>query len=122
MLEHQLDENDGILIVRPSGALTAEDFAKLTRVADAYLARNDALAGVMIDADAFPGWENFAALLSHLKFVREHHRRVKKLAVVSDSAVLEIMPRIAAHFVNAEPRHFPTAARAAALDWLRQAA
>lgn len=122
MLEHHLDENDGILTVKPSGRLAAEDFAALARVVDDYLERNEALAGLLIDAEAFPGWEDFAALLSHLKFVREHHRRIKKVAALSDSAILTVMPRIAAHFVSAEVRHFATAARSAALDWLRAAA
>jgi len=122
MLEHLLDERDGILTVKPSGRLAAEDFAALARVADAYLERNDALTGLMIDAEAFPGWEDFAALLSHLKFVREHHRRIKKVAALSDSTILKIMPHIAAHFVRAEVRHFATARRATALDWLREAA
>lgn len=72
------------------------------------------LAGLMIDAEAFPGWEDFAALLSHLKFVRAHHRRIKKVAASSDSAMLKFMPRIAAPFVSAE--------RSAARDWLRAAA
>ena len=121
MLEHQLNEKDGILTVKPSGRLAAEDFAALARVADGYLERNEALAGLLIDAEAFPGWEDFAALLSHLKFVREHHRRIKKVAALSDSAILKIMPHIAAHFVSAEVRHFALAERSAALDWLRKA-
>jgi hypothetical protein len=119
MLEHHLDENDGILTVEPSARLAAEDFAALAAVVDGYLEKNEALAGLLIDAEAFPGWEDFAALLSHLKFVREHHRRIKKVAALSDSAMLKFMPRIAAHFVSAEVRHFATAERSAALDWLR---
>lgn len=122
MLEHHLDETDGILTVKPSGRLAAEDFAALAPVVDAYLAQHEALAGLLIDAEAFPGWEDFAAMLSHLKFVREHHRRIKKVAALSDSAILKIMPRIAAHFVGADVRHFATAERSAALAWLRAAA
>lgn len=122
MLEYRLDQNDGILSVKPSGRLAAEDFAALAPVVDAYLAQHEALAGLLIDAEAFPGWEDFAAMLSHLRFVREHHRQIRKVAAVSDSAVLKFMPRIAAHFVSAEVRHFASTNRAAALAWLRETA
>jgi hypothetical protein len=122
MLEHHLDETDGILTLKPSGRLAAEDFAVLASVVDAYLAQHEALAGLLIDAAAFPGWEDFAAMLSHFRFVREHHRQIRKVAALSDSTILKVMPRIAAHFVSAEVRHFATAERSAALDWLRKAA
>ena len=60
----------------------------------------------MIDAESFPGWKDFAALVAHLKFVKGHHRNVEKIAAVSDSSFLAITPTIASHFVQAEVRHF----------------
>ena len=72
----------------------------------------------MIEAPSFPGWENFAALLSHLRFVRDHHRKIERIAVVTDSALLAAAPKIASHFVSAQVRTFDTASRAAALAWL----
>lgn len=43
----------------------------------------------MIQAGSFPGWESFAALVSHMRFVRDHHRSIGKVAAVSDSIILE---------------------------------
>jgi hypothetical protein len=60
----------------------------------------------MVEAPSFPGGDTFAALLSHLRFVRDHHRFVNKVAAVSDSAILSIAPHIAKHFVKAEFRQF----------------
>src|SRR5262245_19484349 len=118
MLKHSLDETSGILTIEPQGKLTAADFAALARVADGFIERHGELKGLMLEAAGFPGWEDFAALVSHLKFVRDHHRRIRRVAVVSDSKLLSIAPRLASHFVSAEVRPFPAAERAAAIAWL----
>jgi hypothetical protein len=118
VIESRLLEDRGILVVSPSGPLATSDFAKLAREIDPYIEREGQLHGLMIEAPSFPGWTGFAALLSHLRFVRDHHTRIERVAVVSDSAVLTIMPQLAAHFVRAEVRHFAEADRDAALHWL----
>jgi hypothetical protein len=33
--------------------------------------------GLMIYTKSFPGWENFAAFLSHIQFVKNHQRKAK---------------------------------------------
>lgn len=118
MLQYELLHERGILVVKPEGALAAEDFSALAAAVDPYIEQRGELAGLVIDAPEFPGWENFAGLLSHLRFVRDHHRRIRRIAVVSDSALLAVGPRIANHFVNAEVRSFGAADRAAALAWI----
>lgn len=122
MIEHELLSERGILIVRPSGALRAEDFSALAAAVDPFLAQRGTLKGLMIEAPSFPGWENFAALLSHLRFVRDHHRRIGRIAVVSDSAFLAVAPKIASHFVSAEIRTFDATDRATALAWIEAGA
>ena len=114
MLTHELLRDEGILILRPQGPLQAGDFTSLATVVDPYLEEHDKLRGIMVDAQSFPGWDSFAALVSHLEFVRGHHRLIGKIAAVSDSPVL------AKHFVKAEIRHFNANERTAALAWLRQ--
>ena len=74
----------------------------------------------MIDAESFPGWRDFAALLAHMKFVKDHHRNIEKIAAVSDSSFLAIAPKIASHFVRADVRHFRHSQREEALTWLRK--
>ncbi|MEO8333027.1 MAG: STAS/SEC14 domain-containing protein [Gallionella sp.] len=69
---------------------------------------------------SFPGWGNFGALLAHMRFLKEHLRRIDKVAVVADGAVAGIMPKIANHFVHAQVRHFDFASEGAAWVWLMQ--
>ena len=118
MLRHELLRDRGILILKPEGALRAEDFATLAGVVDPYIEERGGLDGLMIEAPSFPGWEDFAGLVSHLRFVRDHHRLIRRIAVVSDSKLLAFAPKLANHFVSAEVRAFDGAERAAALAWI----
>jgi hypothetical protein len=118
MITHELLADQGILILRPYGALTASDFESLAAFVDPYLEKSGTLHGLMIEAESFPGWNDFAALVCHLKFVKAHHTRVEKIAAVTDGAFGTVAPKIASHFVKAEVRHFPSREREQALAWL----
>jgi SpoIIAA-like len=120
MLNHELRQDDEILVLLPEGPLEAADFTTLASHVDAYLERHGTLRGVLIRAKSFPGWKDFGALLAHLKFVKEHHQGIEKVAVVADGAFANIMPNIANHFVHAQVQHFDLAREDAAWDWLRQ--
>ena len=118
MIRHELLHDRGILTLEPKGKLQAADFSALAAVVDPYIEQHGGVNGLLIMAAKFPGWDDFAALLSHLRFVRDHHRKIRRIAVVSDSAFLAVAPKIANHFVSAEIRTSDAADRAAALDWL----
>jgi len=121
MIDYELERAEGILILQPKGRLEAEDFKKLALEIDPYIEANGKLHGILLDAASFPGWKDFAALVAHLRFVRDHHRKIEKVAVVSDSTFLTYAPAVAAHFVQADVRHFAQSHREDALAWLRGA-
>lgn len=121
MLDYELHHADGILIVMPHGPLKAEDFERLVKEVDPFIEEHGKLNGLMICAKSFPGWDSFASFLSHMKFVKDHHQKIKRVAAVTDSAFLSIMPQVAGHFVQAEIRHFDCDEKDAALDWLKAA-
>lgn len=118
MLHYEPVNEDGVLVIRPEGRLGADDFADLARALDSYLGRYRKLNGLLIDAPTFPGWDDFAALLAHLRFVRVHHRRIQRVAVVSDNALLELAPKLARYFINAQIQVFRSTDRASARAWL----
>ncbi len=115
--EVMLDEK--ILVITPEGSLKSTDFERLAKEVDPYIEAMGILNGLMIYSESFPGWENFAALLSHMKFIKEHHHNIKKVAAVTDSGFLSILPRVANHFVQAEVKHFSYKDKDVALDWLK---
>lgn len=118
MIQHELNSKKGILVLKPLGPLEAKDFAAICRETDAYIEKHGSLNGLMIVAKEFPGWEDVQGFVAHLQFVREHHKKIKKVAFVSDSQFFEFVPRIAEHFVSAEVKHFDSHNETSALEWL----
>lgn len=118
MISYELLRDRGILIVTPEGPLDKTDFEALAREVDPYIEAQGKLNGLLIAARLFPGWKDFAALLSHLRFVKNHHQKIKKVAAVTDSGFLSVMPHIVDHFVDAEVKYFAYRDKDCALDWL----
>jgi tRNA U38,U39,U40 pseudouridine synthase TruA len=119
MLDVKFDRHEGFVTLTPRGKLAAEDFAKLAAQVDPWISAHGSLRGLLIVAEGFPGWSDFAAFVSHIRFVRDHHRLIRRVAAVSDSGFLEVMPAFAKHFVHAEIRHFRSDQQDEAIAWLR---
>jgi hypothetical protein len=118
MISFELLHDKGILVVSPQGALEVGDFNQLAQAVDPYIADKGMLSGLLIDAPSFPGWESFAALIEHLKFVQDHHRKIRRVAAITDSSFLKFAPQIAAHFAHPEIKVFGSGERARAMAWL----
>jgi len=119
MIHHELLRDQGILIVTPDGPLQQADFEALAQVIDPFIESEGELHGLLVYTESFPGWADFATLLSHLKFVKDHHQHIAKVAAVTDSGFLSIMPSIVGHFVRAQVRHFDYNDKQSALTWLQ---
>ena len=118
MLEYDLLQDQGILIVTPRGPLEQADFEELSKAVDPYIQSHGKLHGLMIYTESFPGWNNFAGLVGHLKFVKDHQQQIEKVAAVTDNNFLSIMPGVADHFIEAEVKHFDFNDKQIALEWL----
>src|SRR5688572_20193690 len=118
MITAKLDKEKGILHIRPSGPLEEADFDKLSRLADPYIATKGKLAGLIVEIEKFPGWKNLAGMLTHFRFVRSHHRKVRRVALVTDARVGKVAEKVARHFIAAEVKRFPAGSGAEARKWL----
>ena len=118
MLDIELDMKRGVAILTPRGKLHASDFEAAADVVDPYISTHGRLKGVMILAEHFPGWENIPAFVAHMQFIRDRQEKIGRVALVSDSPLLKVLPEIASHFVTPEIRQFPGSARDEALVWL----
>ncbi len=121
MIEPELFRDEGVLTLFPKGALTEADFAEVAALVDPYIEASGRLRGIMIRAAHFPGWDSFAALVSHIRFVREHEKHIARVAVCTDSPLLGLVPALAAQFVAAEVRAFPFVEHNEAFAWLAAA-
>ncbi len=104
MIDFELLRDRGVLVVSPDGPLKVTDFEQLLRDLHEVVPRLGKLRS--------------ALLMSHLKFVGDHHRQIERIAAVTDSGFLKIMPRIADHFVQAKVKHFDFEQKDQALAWL----
>jgi hypothetical protein len=91
----------------------------LSTTVDAYLAGHSNIHGVLIHAKSFPGWDSFAGCVAHIRFVRDHHQKVERVALVTDSAIARVAEALANRFTAAEIKYFPFEAFETALAWLR---
>ncbi|WP_457102143.1 STAS/SEC14 domain-containing protein [Microbacterium sp. P5_E9] len=122
MLEYSIKQPEGILVLKPGAPLNKEDFGGLSAAVNGYLSDHAKLRGVLIHSKGFPGWENFGGFIAHMHFVRDHHKEVERIAIVTDSYFAGMAQLLGTHFTSAEVRHFPFSDDVKALDWLETAA
>jgi hypothetical protein len=118
MIKYDLDTATSVLTLHPESAFDKNDFAELAKTVDPHIESTGDLAGVIIDAAHFPGWDGFGAMVSHFRFVREHEKHVKKIALVTDSHLGDVAEQLTSHFISAEVRHFPAGEVEQARQWI----
>ncbi|MCV7229578.1 STAS/SEC14 domain-containing protein [Mycolicibacterium komossense] len=118
MIDYELDKEHSVLLLQPKSPLQEEDFVTLARTVDPYIEATGGLAGLIIDAPTFPGWDSFGAMVTHFRFVREHQKHVKRIGVVTDSHLGDLAEHLTSHFVSAQVKHFPAGQVQAARDWI----
>lgn len=101
-----IDDNENIAIVEPDGPLSESDFEAVTKAVDTHLEKNNRLGGLIIYTKDFPGWDSFGSFLSHLKFVRDHHNKISRVAIVTDSVLGDMAETFTGHFVSADVKDF----------------
>lgn len=118
MLNISFDEANNIAILEPDAELSEADFTSAARVIDHYLGESGRLNGIIIHVKIFPGWDSFAALVTHLKFIKEHHKRVSHLAFVTNSSIGLFAERIGSHFINAKVKKFDFNEFDKSVEWI----
>ena len=118
MLSVKIDEVLGIAILEPDGPLSQADFVSAAKIIDPYIEKTGQLHGLVIHTKSFPGWDSFAALASHLRFVKDHHKKISRVAFSTDSVVGNFAESVASHFVNAEIKVFPYQEFEQARNWV----
>lgn len=110
-----------MVVVEPKGKLRAEDFDALETDVDNWLeSSGGTIQGLVVRAPEFPGWRDLGTALRHTRFVRNHHRKVRRLAWAVDRKLTAIAPSLAQHFVKADIVRFDPDHLEAAIDWAAQ--
>ena len=107
----------GVLLVEPHGPLRSADFDRLRAKADGWIRVHGRLEGLVVHAREFPGWKDLDAFVDHLRFVRDHHRKVRRIAIATDAGFARWVSLVAKRFVDADLRTYPYDAVDAAVRW-----
>ena len=100
VVSHRLLPDYGVIVVEVKQALRAQDFDALAFTADTWIEAHGDLQGLVIHAREFPGWENMGSFFRHMRFVRDHHREVKRIALAADTKLASLAPSVAEHFIQ----------------------
>ena len=111
---------DKVCLVEPQGPLTKDDFVAIASQVDPVIENEGKLEGLIIKTRDFPGWESFAGIVEHFRFVKNHHQVIKKVALATDAKVADLFPAIVAHFVKAEVKSFSFNEYEDALEWINK--
>ena len=102
MVNIDFDEKSAIAILAPTETLHSDDFANLAEMLDPYIVEHGKIKGLIIYTEYFPGWDDFSAFISHIRFVNDHQKYIAKVALVSSASILDFTAKIANHFIDAE--------------------
>jgi hypothetical protein len=116
-VEHHLIAERGVLVVEPRGKLAVEDFDAIAATVDPWIESGRELHGIVVHAHSFPGWESIGSFLRHIQFVRDHHRKVRRVALAADGKFAKLAPALVENFVGAEIQHFPFEELERAIEW-----
>ena len=112
----KLEESSGSVVgYRFSGAIGKEDYAVLVPEMEKIVADNGE-ARILCDLTGFTS-ERPSAWLDDLRFGKEFHSKISKMAIVGEHHWEKVIAKIAAPFYAREARYFPMAEPA--WEWLR---
>jgi hypothetical protein len=117
-LDYVLDQKKGLLEVEIAAPLNSLNFEVMTRAVDSYTEKNEKLNGLLIHTKGFSGWKNFGSFVSHIEFIKFHHNKIKKVALVTSSKLVNIIPSLSQHFVNADVKTFSFEEEIEAKKWI----
>lgn len=106
-----------ILKITAPEKLRAEDFRQIAPQIDSLIAQHGKIR-LLIDASAFNGWEDLAAFESHAGFVKNHHQKIERIAVITGHDWQHWVIGAVRVFVHPEVRAYDKGHEDEALQWI----
>lgn len=118
MLDHTLDAENSICSSGQGLLYRKPILCSSQRRSIRTLATRGAFGGIIMEAPEFPGWESIGAMAAHFRFVRDHHKQIRRVALVTASPLGTVAENLASHFVSAEIKRFGSGDLKAAEQWV----
>ena len=116
-LDVLLDEDSAFAILEPKAKLTKEDFEAASAALDPFIRERGELQGMMIKTRDFPGYDSLEDMAEHFKFIKSHHDKIGRVALVTDAPVASMVERLGDFLTKSEVKHFDFADAANAERW-----
>ena len=110
MIDIDIRRAENVFVLRPQGAISADDFKSVASTIDGYINEHDAVPRLVFRLDELPHWKDLEAMIAHFHLVKDHHKVIPKVAIVSDSSALALLRPVVDLFTGAKIRRFPAAA------------
>jgi hypothetical protein len=117
MIDIETKRSENVFILTPKGSISADDIKTVASTIDAYINEHDAIPRLVFRLSEFPHWKDFGAIAAHFELVKDHHKIIPKVAIVSDNNLLAIVRVLVDQFTGAQIRRFPEEAFADAVNW-----
>jgi hypothetical protein len=118
MLEVHVDPSTRTVLLEPEGPLLPQDFEYLAQRAEPLIQEAGDLNGVLVHTRQFPGWDSWTAFIAHLRFIKQHHRQVKKVALSTNSPWGKRAAKLASHWLASQIKLFPYEELTQAQRWI----
>jgi len=110
---------DNIVEVVLKGTVQAGDFDRVREHVDGLITEYGTVR-LLIDASGFEGWQDMQAAKTHFLFVKEHHHRVERIAVLGNRQWQYWLASAIGVFLHPEVKCFEPDQREAARAWLAE--
>ena len=116
MIKTAILSGNALRIVVPE-KLKAGDFSQIAPQIDGLISQHGQIR-LLIDASGFNGWENISAFEHHAGFVKNHQRKVERIAVIVAHDWQHWLIGTFRIFVHPEVRAYDKTHEAEALKWI----
>lgn len=118
MMSCTVFDDTGVALLELADQVGQADLEEAAGVINGYLDGHSQIDGLVVHAEFFPWWADFANQVQHLKLNRSHEQQIDRVAICSDSEMADLLPKIGAHFTGAEVRAYKGEEVSEAMHWV----
>ena len=110
---------DNIVELALKGTIRSNDFDRIEEHVDGLIAKYGQIR-LLLDASEFEGWQDVDAAKTHFLFVKQHHTRVERIAVLGNHQWQHWLASAIGVFLHPEVKCFEPDEKRSALKWLAE--
>ncbi len=117
MIEFDNSPGSNVVCVKIKDQLHAEDFGAVAPKADQLIGEHGKIR-VLLDLTDFHGWADVSAARTHFSFIKDHHHKVERIAIIAGKQWQHWIAAVVGTFVAAEEKCFDEAEADEARSWI----